>query len=191
MRKEARKKYPHLYEKHKEASRICANEYYHKNKESILEKRRGNEEFLAKKRVYFNKWKKENKGLYDDARFKWRITPSGMYSMMKSRAKDGKKTLDITRNEFMDWWDKQEKICSYCGLTVKEINKLPDWYARRSGKQRLSIDRKDSQKGYSIDNIVLACYMCNTIKNNFLTYKEMKVVGEIVLKPKLSKMLNL
>ena len=193
MRKEARKKYPHLYEKYKEANRIYSREYYYKNREKILNKRRGNKDFLAKKRIYFTKWKRKNKERYYNSIFEWGKTANGIYSRIKNRCKnkkDEKHRLEITRDEFIDWWGRQEQRCAYCGLTIKQINKLPDWYVRRSGKYHLSIDRKDSQKGYSLDNIVLACYMCNTMKNSFLSYEEMKKVGEVVLKPKLAKMLK-
>jgi len=72
MKKIIREKYPHLYEKYKETSRIKANEYYQKHKTEILAKRKNNEEFLSKKRIYFSQWKKEHKELYDNTILKWK-----------------------------------------------------------------------------------------------------------------------
>ena len=49
---------------------------------------------------------------------------------------------------------------------------------------QLSIDCKDNDLGYTIDNIVLACDRCNFIKSNIFTYEEMCFIGENLIKPK-------
>ena len=36
--------------------------------------------------------------------------------------------------------------------------------------------------GYLLDNIVLCCNRCNTIKTSFFSYEEMKLVGKIINK---------
>lgn len=190
MKKIIREKYPHLYEKYKETNRLKASEYYQKHKKEILAKRKGNKEFLAKKRVYFRQWKKEHKELYDNIVLKWKQTPFGIYSNLKRNASERNIKILFSKIEFVKWFGEQKQICSYCGLSIEQINRLPCWYVRRSGKKRLSIDRKNSQKDYSLDNIVLSCYMCNTIKNSFLDYDDMKKIGDLVIKPKLNKLLR-
>lgn len=47
-------------------------------------------------------------------------------------------------------------------------------------KNRLTIDRKNNNGNYCIDNIVLACYRCNTIKGDFFTEQEMLKIGKII-----------
>lgn len=68
--------------------------------------------------------------------------------------------------------------CVYCG-------KGPDKYARNSNSQSkflyTGVDRKDSNKGYNHDNIVSCCTECNRVKNNVLSYEEMKVAMNAVL----------
>jgi len=118
---------------------------------------------------------------------RWRSTPSGIYTSLKNR---GRKDFSLEKKEFIEWYDRQEKKCSYCGLTIEEINKLPSPFDRKNGKMKFSIDRKDSNLGYEINNITLSCFTCNTIKNNFLSFDDMKKIGEIILKPKLNKILR-
>ena len=190
MRKEAREKYPHLYEKYKEKNREQAREYYRLNKEKISDGRRGNEEFMFKRRIYFNQWKKDNADKFNTIIYNWKSTGSGIYSLFSRNARQRGIEVTISREVFMRWYEKQVQICEYCGLTINQIKALPDWYVRRSGAKRFSIDRKDNNKGYNEENIVLSCYMCNTIKNSFIGHAEMEKIGKIILKPKLQKMLK-
>jgi 5-methylcytosine-specific restriction endonuclease McrA len=60
--------------------------------------------------------------------------------------------------------------CHYCGSTV-------DWmpYRKFGSGTRVgsNLDRKDNSTGYIKENLVVACKMCNRIKNNHLSYEEM------------------
>jgi 5-methylcytosine-specific restriction endonuclease McrA len=47
----------------------------------------------------------------------------------------------------------------------------------------LEVDRKDNFRGYFPDNMVFACRRCNTVKNAYLTYDQMKAVAETFFKP--------
>ena len=49
-------------------------------------------------------------------------------------------------------------------------------------KMRLTIDRKDNDRGYTIDNIVLSCNRCNMIKGNFFNEQDMLKIGKIVMR---------
>ena len=55
-------------------------------------------------------------------------------------------------------------LCHYCNKPI--INS--------SG---YNLDRKDNNKSYDIDNVVCCCMRCNRIKNKFLSYEEMVIVG--------------
>jgi hypothetical protein len=46
----------------------------------------------------------------------------------------------------------------------------------------LTIDRKDNNFGYTSKNIVLACDICNVVKSNIFTEKEMLEIGKIIKK---------
>ena len=118
---------------------------------------------------------------------KWRSTVSGIYVSLRNR---GRKDFDLKKEDFIEWYNKQEGKCSYCKLTLEEIRKLPPPYNRKNGLNKFSIDRKDNNLGYTIENITLSCFTCNTIKNNFLTYEEMLKIGKDIIEPKLRKLLN-
>lgn len=47
--------------------------------------------------------------------------------------------------------------------------------------KRLTIDRKNNNLPYSIENIVFACTWCNKVKGEILTEEEMLQTGKIIL----------
>lgn len=67
-------------------------------------------------------------------------------------------------------------------LTIDDIHALINLPCEYCGdSQKLSeIDRKDSSKGYTKDNVAPACRRCNMIKNNVVTYEEMLKIVEIL-----------
>lgn len=69
-------------------------------------------------------------------------------------------------DDFVTWYDNQVKVCHYCGCSLD--TQILD------RANRFEIDRKDSTKGYTIDNIVLACSRCNIAKFDYWSYKEFK-----------------
>lgn len=54
----------------------------------------------------------------------------------------------------------------------------------------MTIDRKDNSKGYTLENICLACWTCNHLKGDILSELEMKEFAERILAPKFKKMLE-
>lgn len=73
--------------------------------------------------------------------------------------------------EFLLFWGKEHK-CEYCQTHQKNLT------------ESLHIDRVDPMLGYSIENCVFACRMCNITKSNIFTYEEMKEIGIKYIKPK-------
>lgn len=49
---------------------------------------------------------------------------------------------------------------------------------------RHAIDRVDSSKPYSLENICIACWSCNTVKSSVLSFDEMREIGNKYIKPK-------
>ena len=89
----------------------------------------------------------------------------------------------LDRKEFEAWYESQPKMCVYCDLPENLIPFLNERY--NSVSRRLTIDCKDNDVGYRIDNIVLACHKCNFIKSNLFTHDEMVEIADKYLKPKL------
>ena len=112
------------------------------------------------------------------------------YDGMRTRLRkqNGYKSIELpfSLEEFIKWYNLQEKKCVYCDISEKELKKGKIKPFLKNRKYwGLSIDKKDPKKEYSLDNIVLACMICNTVKNNILTFEEMKEIGEKYVKPKL------
>jgi len=113
----------------------------------------------------------------------FRHTPSGIYTQLKGRNKFYKnKPFNLERDNFLEWYALQERVCIYCEIKEIDLKRIKDCYNNKN--TRLSVDCKDNNVGYQMDNLVLACYRCNSIKSNILTFDEMMYVGQNFIKPK-------
>lgn len=94
-----------------------------------------------------------------------------------------------TKKEFVDWYLEQDDECYYCGITFDDLRSLR--LNRFRGKYvSWDIDRKNNCKPYTVDNIVLSCFLCNTVKGSVLNENETKKIGKaigMVYKDKLKK----
>jgi len=85
------------------------------------------------------------------------------------------------------------KNCHYC--KIKEGDFIPIWgkfYTKENSSKkgrgkRLELERKDNKKGYSEENCVLSCAICNNAKSNKFTCEEFKKVGKTIKEIWLSK----
>ena len=89
---------------------------------------------------------------------------NSLFSGLKSNAKSRDIQVEITKEYFTN---KIKENCYYCGDSpiVSQFSKT-----RNRSKILVShngIDRVDSSKGYTIDNIVTCCSICNIMKNKF------------------------
>ena len=154
---------------YKEKRRLSALKYYRTHKEQYAKNQR--EYFLNNKERY-RKYRREYRY----------INPVGIYSVIKdglNRNKSPRKNLlKISKENFVKWYNSQDKKCFYCGATIEQIKKYATKFDKRF--KRLTIDRVDNLKGYEIGNIVLACYRCNAIKGDFFTKREMSKIGVII-----------
>jgi len=124
-------------------------------------------ELKIRAKIYYNTHQEKIKNSY--------YSPAGIYSSLKSRAKQRKLIFSIEKMGFIQWYNSQEQKCYYCNRTIEEVNK------NKFGRSNeLSIDRKNNNKGYELDNIVLACLRCNYIKSDYFTEEEMLQIGSII-----------
>jgi hypothetical protein len=67
------------------------------------------------------------------------------------------------------------KQCHYC---EGEIAWQP-FYTKKGvpGHQKYFLDRKDNERGYDKDNLVVCCTFCNMVRGARFTYLEFLVVG--------------
>ena len=102
---------------------------------------------------------------YYKPRKKDELSPFRSYlRKMKQRIKSfcGHRNCDISAQDLKDVWDKQKGICPYTGIEMK----LKE-YTGPSCPYNGSIDRIDSSKNYSKDNIEYVCLSVNYAKNEF------------------------
>lgn|GEM_PF-3068652 len=72
--------------------------------------------------------------------------------------------------------------CHYCGILETDFTKIwgATFYGGIKRGQRLEIDRIDNAVGYSLENCVLACAICNMAKSDKFTHDEFLKVGAMV-----------
>jgi hypothetical protein len=107
-------------------------------------------------------------------------------------------------NEFKGWYEKESKICHYCGLTEEESQiivrkgkllskRFPKEGIHGRGTSRgmwLEVDRYDPEGIYSPSNVVLCCYFCNNDKSDVFhgdAYKDFRQNRYNYLKSLLAK----
>jgi 5-methylcytosine-specific restriction endonuclease McrA len=151
------------YPKEKENRKKNAIKWYKNNTKLALEKS--------------YKWRKENPEKYKEAIKRYALTPKRVFSQLKSRG------TKIDQKDFLEWYNKQEKKCTYCEIPeilIKDNKK----FLMAATLGRLTIDRKNPLLDYDLENIVFCCMRCNHIKSDFFSFEEMKVLAKKFIKPK-------
>ena len=101
--------------------------------------------------------------------------PNLIYARKKANAKQENISFTISKEDFFQWYANQTLICHYCGLSQDDFSRTGDGFIIH--KKNISVDRVDNSKGYDLSNIVLSCNRCNSIKGDFFSYEEMKIIG--------------
>lgn len=132
---------------------------YHNNREERLRRMRlasKTEKYQIRKRKYHEKYiimNKEKIKLYRTS-FYQKVSkprnqkPEWRYRTYMTSAKRLGSEFAIFFEDFMKFWNKP---CSYCGIEMNNIG----------------LDKVEGKKGYTLDNIVSCCTMCNFMKKNF------------------------
>lgn len=94
-----------------------------------------------------------------------------IYNTLVKGAHRLKREITLTYEQFVDF--SKNKTCHYCGCDV-EWQEYKTW---NSSSSRYNLDRKDNKLGYSKENCVVCCPLCNFIKGSILTHDEMKILG--------------
>lgn len=82
-----------------------------------------------------------------------------MYAAISRRAKDKGEESDITKEFLKELFEKQNGLCYWFGIPL-----IPT--AENRHPQKPSLDRVDRAKGYTQDNVVLACHAANMGRNS-------------------------
>jgi hypothetical protein len=117
----------------------------------------------TKEQILFGKNYKAKRDIHDYKKLEYqkkRNKLSRMFSAYKLRDKKRDLAFDLTK-EFLE--DIVSQPCTYCGSV-----------------ENVGCDRIDNKKGHTMNNIIPACYTCNTVRNNLFTVDEMKKVGKVI-----------
>jgi len=108
--------------------------------------------------------------------------------------------LKMTLEEFVDWWNSVPDICEYCEIEIEDYLKIKDKCNLVENKtaamkqlfmaNSMTIDRIDSSKFYTKDNIVKACMICNCSKGSNIDYDDYKLIAKSVMKKLIAEILK-
>jgi hypothetical protein len=106
----------------------------------------------------------------------------GHLNRARSHAKN-KRECNISLLDLKKQWEKQKGICPYTGWAME--NKMQTSAKLKKSPTMASVDRIDSSKGYTPDNIQFVCFIANIAKhdfseNDFLNFCEAVVKNVIV-----------
>ena len=145
--------------------KVCSKCSKRKNVQKFYKNRKINNGFTrwCKKccRISKTKYRKANPEKIKQMARNYYKTPRGKYIDCKKSASRYKKSFNLTFKEFVTFW---KKPCFYCGFMVKTIG----------------LDRINSNKGYTRNNLVSCCKMCNFMKRAHSKYKFLSQCLKIV-----------
>lgn len=121
-----------------------------------------------------------NKKMADNGYY--RFGKGAFINMRESSIKRGIE-FNLLEESLTHWWHSQPDYCHYCRISIEEFVRIRDsviaytgnnWEIGRFKKffnspkhaaiKTMTIDRSDNSKGYQIDNLVKACWICNSLK---------------------------
>ena len=145
------------YEEHKEHIKAYQAAYRAKNREKWLEKNR--------------LWREANPEKMKLYMAKYEASSKGKFTKLRERARAANTPMPIKMEEFIEWYERQELKCYYCDteLSIAIGQKKLDG---------LSIDRKNNNEGYTLENMVFSCNRCNMAKGSWFTEKQMLEIAQ-------------
>lgn len=140
--------------------------------------KKSREKHKGEKNEWSRNYYQNNKEKLTVKRKKYNQTVNGIYNVIKARTKARNIPLKLIKEDFIEWYEQQKQKCVFCDIP-KELLEPLEW-GRKKERTRLAIDRKNNSKGYTIDNICLACNVCNRSKNEDISFNEMKQLGKSI-----------
>lgn len=99
-----------------------------------------------------------------------------MYIHYKGHARDKGREFNLT---YKDFQNITHCNCYYCNAEPTYVPQLKK-YCKNSEPQKLNgVDRIDSTKGYTLDNCVPCCALCNQMKSNIEQETFLKQIAKI------------
>lgn len=99
-----------------------------------------------------------------------------LYNRFVKGAQRVNREVSLTYDEFVEFTTLTK--CHYCGTDIH-------WAKHETSEKKsdaYNLDRKNNDVGYTKDNCVVCCFLCNLIKGKTLSYNEMLLLGDSVSK---------
>ena len=130
------------YQDNKHVFQARNKQWANKNPEKIKEIERRRRQ-TPEHKTYAKQWREQNKDYIKE----YKQSLKGKYSEYRQNAKNRNFVFELTFEQFQSFW---KKPCTYCGAEIETIG----------------LDRKNSNAGYTIDNVSPCCYNCNRSKSD-------------------------
>lgn len=160
--KEQKSAYDKQYrEKNLEKLKKYQKSWHENNKEYVKAYLKENAETIKERE---KKYREENKDKIKELWQEWYVknpnrSPRRRFTEARNKAITKRKlTWTLT---FEEYEQLIQEPCIYCR------NELA-----AQSKRAVGLDRLDNTRGYESDNVASCCFICNTIKNDFLTVEE-------------------
>lgn len=120
----------------------------------------------------------------------------GAISILKAGAEKRGIEFDLTAFTLQKWWHATPDVCAYCGISIDDYLALRDALLKYDGHEYgiakyrrfyrspkhqairwMTIDRVSNELGYAIVNMVKSCWICNSLKSDFFTAKQMRSIS--------------
>lgn len=134
------------------------------NKDRITrEWRAANKEHVS---IYNKAYKIANNDKSKSASRLYARSPQGRYKRAKITAQETGRDFTMTFAQYSIFF--LENPCAYCAGPLNPTGS--------------ALDRKDNNKGYTVENVVSCCHRCNSAKGAWFTHEEFKVMIQAVIK---------
>jgi hypothetical protein len=129
-------------------------------------------------------WRRNYPVLY--AQGYWRFG-AGAIARLRWKANHSGIDFTLTKDTLNKWWHAQPDVCHYCNSSISDYISLRNYIISYAGKNVavnkykrffrapdnrncpwLTIDRVDNKQGYAVENIVKACWICNSLKTDII-----------------------
>ena len=141
-------------DKNRDKLKADKRQYYAENRVELRE--RANEYYTSTPELFMAELFRRSK----------RLAVKKYTGEMREVARD----FDITTEFLIELWYKQEGKCAITGVKMKHKYSTP---------HSSSLDRKDSSKGYTKDNVQLVCKSINMLKNDHTQEEVMDFIEEV------------
>ncbi len=96
-----------------------------------------------------------------------------LYNQFVRTVKKSKKHSSISYEDFLQFTHQKE--CFYCGKKISWLK-----YTTKSSSRAYHLDRKDNSLGYSVENCVVCCAICNRLKSDMFSFDEMCLLSPVL-----------